>query len=450
VSVVARLERVTYRYPEASGDALADATLDVRAGELLVLAGPSGGGKSTVLRCLAGLVPSWHGGRFAGRVRAPERVGLLFQDPEAGGVHGDVLRDVAFGLENRGVPRDRLVPEARAALAAAGAAHLEGRRLPELSGGERQRVALAGVLALRPQLLLLDEPTAMVDDDAAEALLRHVRALTRDGTAVVVAEHRLDRVGHLADRLATVQDGRIAPRSPVAPRPPARPHGPPPAGPTVLAVRDLDVARGGRPVLRGASLDVGRGEVVAVMAPSGTGKSTLLRGLAGLEAPTAGRVLLGGEDVTDLPAQRRFPRLALVVQDPARHLLTERVRDEVAFGLEADDPAIASALAALDLDRHADRHPRDLSVGERERVVLAACLAARPQVLLLDEPTRGMDPARRAALAALLRGRTTLVATHDPEFAAAAADRVLRLVDGRLHPVAHPVRPDPAREVVPS
>jgi ABC-type sulfate/molybdate transport systems ATPase subunit len=185
------------------------------------------------------------------------------------------------------------------------------------------------------------------------------------------------------------------------------------------------------------------------MAPSGAGKSTLLRALAGLEAPAAGRVLLGGDDVTTLSAQARFPRLALVVQDPARHLLTERVRDEVAFGLDPAAPAVAAAIAALDLGPHADRHPRDLSVGERERVVLAACLAAEPDVLLLDEPTRGMDPARRGALAGLLRGRTALVATHDPDFAAAAADRVLRLVDGRLEAAA-PIRPDPAREVVPS
>jgi energy-coupling factor transport system ATP-binding protein len=147
--------------------------------------------------------------------------------------------------------------------------------------------------------------------------------------------------------------------------------------------------------------------------------------------------VLGGEDVTLLPAQQRFPRLALVVQDPGRHLLTERVRDELAFGLASGTDGAERALAALDLTPHADRHPRDLSVGERERVVLAAALAAHPQLLLLDEPTRGMDPARRDALAALLRGRTALVATHDPAFAAAAADRVVGLRDGRVAPLLH-------------
>ena len=431
--MIAALDRVTYRYPEAAADALADVSLEVRAGELLVLAGPSGGGKSTVLRCLSGLVPRFHGGRFAGRVTAPEAVGLLFQDPEAGGVHTDVLRDVAFGLENRGVAREQLVPQARAALALAGVPHLEGRRLAELSGGERQRVALAGVLAPRPPLLLLDEPTAMVDDEAAAGLLACVRRLADGGTAVVVAEHRLDRIAGLADRLLGVRDGRVGPAAQPPSLPPAASHAA--GGPIVLAARALDVARGGLAVLHGVDLSVARGEVVALMGPSGSGKSTLLRTLAGLEPPTAGRVELAGADVTAEPAEARFPRLALVVQDPARHLLTEHVRDEVAFGLADAAPRVDGAIAALDLAAHAQRHPRDLSVGERERVVLAAALAAEPDVLLLDEPTRGMDPARRGELAALLRGRTALVATHDPAFAAAAADRIVHLDAGRIVPL---------------
>ncbi len=189
-------------------------------------------------------------------------------------------------------------------------------------------------------------------------------------------------------------------------------------------------------MLHGVDLSVARGEVVALMGPSGSGKSTLLRALAGLEPPTAGRVELAGIDVTAEPAEARFPRLALVVQDPARHLLTEHVRDEVGFGLTDAAPRVEAALAALDLTAHAPRHPRDLSVGERERVVLAAALAAEPDVLLLDEPTRGMDPARRGELAALLRGRTAVVATHDPAFAAAAADRVVHLDAGRIVPLA--------------
>ena len=215
----------------------------------------------------------------------------------------------------------------------------------------------------------------------------------------------------------------------------------------MLAARGLDVARGGLAVLHAVDLSVARGEVVALMGPSGAGKSTLLRALAGLEPPTAGRVELAGVDVTAEPAETRFPRLALVVQDPARHLLTEHVRDEVGFGLGDAAARVEAALAALDLTAHAGRHPRDLSVGERERVVLAAALAADPEVLLLDEPTRGMDPARRGELAALLRGRTALVATHDP-VVRRRGRRSHRPPRRRPHRAARPARP--TTEAVPA
>jgi energy-coupling factor transport system ATP-binding protein len=204
-------------------------------------------------------------------------------------------------------------------------------------------------------------------------------------------------------------------------------------------------------VIDGADLELRAGEVTALAGPNGSGKSTLLRVLAGLHAPDAGAVVLDGAEVTHLPAERRFPAVGLVGQDPGRHLLTERVRDEVAFALartgaprDGRDARVERMLADLRLDGLADRHPLDLSVGQRERVALAAILVAEPGVILLDEPTRGMDPEGAAALAALLRrraaaGAAVLVATHDPGFAAALADRRLLLRDGRLEPA--PLRP---------
>lgn len=206
----------------------------------------------------------------------------------------------------------------------------------------------------------------------------------------------------------------------------------------------------GRHVLRGASVALVPGRVTALTGPNGSGKSTLLRTLAGLHCPTDGRVLLGDEDVSALPPELRFPRLGMVPQDPGRHLLTERVDDEIAVALRVQgitgslrDARIAAVAHDLDLGHLLDRHPLDLSVGERERVALAAILVADPAVLVLDEPTRGMDPSRKRALAHLIRrraaeGAAVLVATHDGPFAVAAADEVLEMVNGDAVPTGLP------------
>jgi energy-coupling factor transport system ATP-binding protein len=448
VSAVLHAERVRYRYPGAHADVLCDASLAVERGEIVLLAGSSGSGKSTLLRALCGLVPHFHGGRFGGTVvvdgldtrsaRPAEtcaRAGILFQEAETQSVYADVLRDVAFGLRTRGAPAGGIADAARRALAAVGAAHLEGRSVESLSGGERQRVALAGVVAPAPPVLLLDEPTSQLDDAGAEALAATLRGLAASGVAIVVAEHRVDRLAHVATRIVAVADGAVGPYAPPAALGSAVAGAP---GPVVLRARGLAGRRGEREVLRGLDLAVRAGSVVAVHGPNGAGKSTLLRLLAGLDRPAAGTIELAGADVTAVPAERRFPALATVVQDPGRHLLCERVADEVALGLGPDAaPRVGRALHDLDLDGFADRHPRDLSVGERERVAVAAALAAAPRVLLLDEPTRGVDPVRRAALAQLLRrhaaaGGAAVVATHDAGFAAAACDEHHRLDDGSL------------------
>jgi energy-coupling factor transport system ATP-binding protein len=454
VSAVLRAERVRYRYAGATRDVLCDASLAVEAGEIVLLAGASGSGKSTFLRALCGLVPHFHGGSFGGRVvvdgldtraaRPAEtcaRAGILFQEAETQSVFADVTRDVAFGLRTRGAPAAAISDAARRALDAVGAGALAGRRVDALSGGERQRVALAGVLAPAPAVLLLDEPTSQLDEAGAEALAATLRALAATGVAIVAAEHRVDRLAHVATRILAVADGGVRAYAPPAPLEPATPNA---AGRAVLVARGLVASRGGREVLRSLDLAVHAGTVVAVHGPNGAGKSTLLRLLAGLDAPGAGTIELDGAGVTGLPAERRFPALATVVQDPGRHLLCERVVDEVARGLPADAaPRVARALRDLDLDGFGERHPRDLSVGERERVALAAALAAGPRVLLLDEPTRGVDPARRAALAALLRrhaaaGGAAVVATHDAAFAGAACDEHHRLDGGALVPLAAP------------
>jgi energy-coupling factor transport system ATP-binding protein len=481
------LERFTYRYPDAASPALRDVSLRIGPGEFVVLAGGTGSGKSTLLRAACGLVPHFHGGEVAGRVETagldtrthgPAELaavaGTLFQDPETQVVMGTVAAELAFPLENRGLPDAAVARGVEEAALALGIGHLLDRSTHELSGGELQRVALGAALAGRPRLVLLDEPTSQLDPVAGDELLGVLRRLNEEwGTAVVLSEHRLERCLSAADRVVALRDGAVAcdadphafldwahehapelqtpgarlfalaglrplpvsvkdARRTLGARAPEPTHAPEQAGARaargepVVSVKGawLEIA-GGPAILRGVSLELRAGERVALMGRNGAGKSTLLRMLAGLAEPTRGRI-------------RRAGRVALLMQHPGDYALHDRVADELP----------AAALAAAGLADRADRHPRDLSGGERQRLALAIVLEGeRPAVVCLDEPTRGMDRAHKDALAALLRGlaergSAVLVATHDAEFAAAFAERTVLLGAGR------PVADAPTAEVL--
>jgi energy-coupling factor transport system ATP-binding protein len=331
-------------------------------------------------------------------------------------VMSKVANETAFGLENTGVDPLEIWPRVEEALALVGAEHLAERATGELSGGELQRVSLASALALKPRLLLLDEPTSQLDPEAAEAFFDLVEHLP---CAVLVSEQRPARPLAHVDRVLFMDGGRIvldAPRDDAFAwlaehRPLYLPH----VAEVVCSLRNVRFAYGDRVVLEQASIEVRRGEVVALTGPNGVGKTTLAQIAAGLLEPDAG-------DVTR-------SRSAYLAQDPGRHLVTERVLDEVALGADVERAHVA--LARLGLAEHEQRHPRDLSSGERERLALAAVLATEPELLVLDEPTRGVDPERKAELARLLRAdaprRGTLVVTHDLVWAAEVADRVVEL-----------------------
>jgi energy-coupling factor transport system ATP-binding protein len=448
---LATVDSVTFTYPGGEAPALQDVSLSIGHGEVVLLLGASGSGKSTLLRTLAGLVPHFHGGRFSGRVdvggldtrthRPADLVGTVatvFQDPEDQVVLTRVLAEVAFGLENLGITPEQIVPQARHALARLGIDDLADRAVAGLSGGELQRVCLASALALEPALLLLDEPTSQLDPDGADDFL--LRALELGG-AVMLSEQRPDRALAIATRVVFLENGRVLLDAPTSdacawlerhrPRWITDPHHVEPAQPGRLlcALHGVSFAFD-HPVLENFDLELRRGEVVALAGPNGAGKTTVAKLVAGLLEPDAGLV-------------ERAGRASMLLQDPGRYVTRDRADAEVAVGIGGDRARARAMLAEVGLGDKFARHPRDLSSGERERLALAAVLATEPDVLVLDEPTRGVDPERKQELAALLRaespGRATLVVTHDVAFAHAVADRIARLKKG----------PDPARGLTP-
>jgi energy-coupling factor transporter ATP-binding protein EcfA2 len=439
---LATLDRVTYRYPGATAPALSDASLRIDGG-LTLVAGPSGGGKSTLLRVFNGLVPHFHGGTISGRAtvagldvistptsRLAREVGFVFQDPELQAVYGTVEKEVAFGLENAAVPAHEIPGRVDEALHGSGVSHLSSRPMRTLSGGERQRVAIASALASRPRLVVLDEPTSQLDPEGSALVLSALREIARDGRSVVASEHRLRELMGAATQLVEVADARVRagdPRAWMAPAAPPRLRRMAASGANAWSIRRVSVGFDS-PVLEDVDVAGGSGEVVALSGPNGGGKTTLLRLIAGLLEPRSGAV------------ERRPGRIAYLPQNPAALLHLPSVLDEVRFTLRRAGEAAErpeSILEELGLVHVADRYPRDLSSGERERAAAAAVLPGAPVLVLLDEPTRGMDTASRLALVAVIgrlrdRGAAIVVATHDEELRAAIADRVLEVRDCRI------------------
>ncbi|GGQ50932.1 ABC transporter ATP-binding protein [Kitasatospora griseola] len=488
-------EQVGVRYADAAEPALRGVDLTVPEGELCLLVGPSGAGKSTLLGTVSGLVPHFTGGVLEGRVTVAGRdtrthrpreladvVGTVGQDPAGHFVTDTVEEELAYGMESLGLPPAVMRRRVEETLDLLGLAELRGRALSALSGGQRQRVAIGSVLTVHPKVLVLDEPTSALDPGAAEEVLAVLQRLVHDlGTTVLLSEHRLERVVQYADQVLLLPGPGEPPvlgapaalmaRSPV--RPPVVDLGrlagwdplpltvrdarrraatlrerlpapaPAPAAPTapaIATVSRLVVSRGPVPALRGVELALFPGQITALMGRNGAGKSTLLGSLVGLHAPDSGTVRVDGRTPHKSRPKDLIRSVGLVPQDPRDLLYAETVADECTAADQdagAEPGACRSILAAL-LPGIDDRcHPRDLSEGQRLTLALAVVLTARPPVLLLDEPTRGLDYAAKARLVEILRalaadGHTVLLATHDVELAAELAHRTAVLAEGEI------------------
>ncbi|MYT79767.1 energy-coupling factor transport system ATP-binding protein [Streptomyces sp. MnatMP-M77] len=497
-------DQVTVQYEDTAEPVLRDVNLTVEEGELCLVVGHTGVGKSTLLGAVNGLVPHFTGGTLYGRVTVDGRdtaehppreladvVGVVGQDPLDGFVTDTVEEELAYAMEQLAVAPATMRKRVEETLDLLGLADLRHRALHELSGGQQQRVAIGSVLTAHPRVLVLDEPTSALDPTAAEEVLAAVTRLVHDlGVTVLLAEHRLERVVQYADRVIhlpgdgrvvsgppaevfrtssiappVVDLGRIAGWSPLplsirdARRAAAplrtRLDGvvPPPVRtalradrPRLLSARGITVTYQGVPAVREVALDLRGGEITALMGRNGSGKSSLLWALQGSGPRKAGSVSVGESDGPGTRDPRKVSAtearrlVGLVPQTPTDLLYLESVKQELD---QADSESAVQAdgiPARTLLDRLAPgipdtTHPRDLSEGQKLALVLAIQLAAAPRVVLLDEPTRGLDYRAKGELIGIVdglaaEGRTVVISTHDVEFVARAADRVVVMAEG--------------------
>jgi energy-coupling factor transporter ATP-binding protein EcfA2 len=510
-SISIRGLEVTYREGSATYPALSGLDLALRPGEFVVVTGANESGKTTLCRVLAGFVPEHIDAAVSGSVefdgrdmlpvKTKDRVGLVgyvFDAPydQLTGAARTVQEEVAFGLENLGVPRGEMIQTIAEALEAVGIAHLAQRHPLSLSGGQTQRLALASVLALHPSVLVLDEPTSQLDPLGTREVVEAVRQLNQLGLSVVYVTHELEPVLDVADRFIVLQEGRAVadgPRRQVIEALAAHSLGAePPVSVTIgvalrrvfhlsdtplsveecvaamrrAGARPLDVASqrssglakkdepiqiegvsftypDGTEALRDVSTAIDGG-CICFIGENGSGKSTLMRHLNGLLRPTSGRVLIGSRDAIDLPVYELARLVGVAFQNPDDQLFSRTVRDEVAFGarnLGFDEQVvaerIAEALELMDLSADADRRPLELSIAARKRLVAASVIAMGSQFVVLDEPTSAQDAPGVAAIERAIQhlvdsGRTAVVVSHDIEFVARTADRVIALRAGSV------------------
>ena len=482
------VENLGFRYRTAANQSLVDVGFDVGVGELLLIAGGSGSGKSTLLRCLNGLIPRSYGGELTGRIvidgqnpagmglaQLAQLVGTVLQDPDRQIVASYVGRQIAFGPENLGWPRERVRAAVNATLDRLGIAHLRDRETGGLSGGERQKVALGGLLSMDPRILLLDEPLASLDPASAREALALFRDLAGSGHVVLLVEHRVeDALTARPGRALFLRDGRqvflgpsadfLALADPAEVKLPAEvalvrqaaerrdgaeaiaqaPGARPTPGDALIEFDDIHFAYGdGPPILRGVSLTVREGEVVAIMGANGAGKSTLLRHGIGLLRPRRGVVRVAGADARKYTVAQLARTVGYVFQSPSHMLFAPTVRAELTFGprnigrdMAEVEAALPAALAQVGLAGYEERAPLSLSFGQQKRLGIAAVLSMRPRILVLDEPTAGQDHGSTRALMRMIGAleglAATVLITHDVDLAVSYATRVVLMREGRV------------------
>lgn len=481
------INNLSFRYNNRPDLALRNISFSTTKGELLLIAGTSGCGKTTLARCINGLIPRSYKGELSGEIlifgqnmtglplsRISQTIATVLQDPERQILGTRVLNEVAFGLENLNLPRPQIIERAEDALRHLGIFHLRDRETFNLSGGEKQKVALAGVLAMQPSILLLDEPLASLDPASAQETLALVRRLADEGMTILMVEHRVEDVLSIRpDRVLFMKDGETKYLGPARdlenvidyhevklPAPvilkkaasepvrvyPRRTFSGQTPEPSTPLVQFQNVQFGYDPdqkVLNGITLDIKRGDVIAVLGPNGAGKTTLVKHAIGLLKPKAGHVLVNGKDTHDLSVAQIAKTLGYVFQSPSHMLFAPSVEEELAFGptnlghsAAQISKEVSEAIQIVHLNGFEKNPPLALSFGQQKRVSIAAILAMQSRILVMDEPTAGQDYKNYIdfmdSIVQLPSFEAILFITHDVDLAVIYANRVLLVSQGAL------------------
>jgi energy-coupling factor transporter ATP-binding protein EcfA2 len=487
------IQNLSFKYRTRPEMAIENISVELKQGELLLIAGSSGCGKTTLARCINGLIPRSYRGERSGRVllygrevadlqiaEMAQTVGTLLQDPERQIVASNVYNEIAFGPENLGLPREEIVKRVEEAIQRLNIEYLRDRETFNLSGGEKQKVALAGLLSMNPSILLLDEPLASLDPASAHEALQVFRSLAGEGKTVILVEHRVeDAIEIKPDRMLYMENGHVKYLGPIKDLPPELDHTQVklPAEWVVQRVRaakEKPMEAAARPqvrnqseplvvfenvdfryndesplILENVNLKIHHGDLIAVLGPNGAGKSTLVKHAIGLLKPTRGRVLVNGEDTRKMSVAQIAKTLGYVFQSPTHMLYAPTVREELefgpknlGFGAEEIRKSISESLNTVNLNGMDEYPPLALSFGQQKRTTIAAVLAMRSRIIVLDEPTAGQDFANYTRFmdalchtqnggASILSANfdATLFITHDLDLAVAYANRVLLFGD---------------------
>ena len=481
-----RVEDLSFRYRSRQEPAVKHISLEIEPAQVVLIAGASGCGKTTLARCINGLIPRSYKGELAGKIilqeqdtkdlplaRISQLVGTVLQDPERQILGSIVMNEVAFGLENLGLPRPEIRERIEKSLARLKISHLSDRQTFYLSGGEKQKVALAGVLAMQPKILLLDEPLASLDPASAVETLEILRGLADEGMTILMVEHRVEDVLRIhPERVLFMSNGEIRYDGPaenltenvdyrevklpapmiieLAHRDPPLPVFQPLPGVAASAKEALVQFKNvnfhypdGPEVLTNINLDIHRGDVIAVLGPNGAGKTTLVKHAIGLLKPTSGQVLVDGRDTHNLSVAEVAGVLGYVFQSPSHMLFAPTVTEELAFGptnLRHDQATVREevkdAIEIVNLEGYEQTPPLSMSFGQQKRVSIASVLAMRSRILIMDEPTAGQDYKNYMEFATsilqLPSFEAILFITHDIDMAVVFANRVWLVAQGTI------------------